>query len=505
MLPAARIAWLALALGGGACAAEVRAPNGSGGPGGSGPGALGGGGGGGVSVSDAGPSYGGACQNLECQQSSCRVGSCRQQACAAGATTTVSGTVYDPAGKVPLYNAIVYVPNSALDPIAEGVSCDKCAGTASGHPISSALTDAAGNFVLPDVPVGTDIPLVIQIGKWRRQTAIPTVTACTNTQLTDPSLTRLPRDQTEGHLPQMAITTGHSDALECLLRKMGVSDQEFSTNAGTGRVHMYVGCDGGNGFGCNQLSADLGGATFPAATTLWSDATLLAKYDILLLSCEGSQCGTDKKPYVGLIKAYADMGGRLFLDHLHYYWLRNGALPWPTSANYIGSGADLPSPFTVDIDASFPKGASFSEWLVNVGAAPAPAGTPPGPVQLSILGGQYSVESAIPPMTQQWIYTDMNPDTSSGGMGVEYMTMNTPVEKASTDPGSQCGRVVFTDLHVVSATGDVSRAAMPFPTGCVVADLTPQEKALEFMFFDLSSCVQPENEPPPPIMIGGIW
>ena len=51
----------------------------------------------------------------------------------------------------------------------------------------------------------------------------------------------------------------------------------------------------------------------------------------------------------------------------------------------------------------------------------------------------------------------------------------------------RCGKVVFSDMHVSS--GSRSRATVPFPNDCSTADLTPQEKALAFMFFDIASCV----------------
>ena len=61
--------------------------------------------------------------------------------------------------------------------------------------------------------------------------------------------------------------------------------------------------------------------------------------------------------------------------------------------------------------------------------------------------------------------------------------------------------MVFTDLHVGSG-GGVSHFDTPFPNGCSASlTMSAQEKALEFMFFDLSSCVQPEDVPPiPPII-----
>jgi len=414
----------------------------------------------------------------------------QQVTCTGGAHTTVTGTVYDPAGKVPLYNAVVYIRSRDLEPISDGVTCGKCDGTASGGPVAAAITDAAGKFVLSDTPAGTNIPLVIQIGKWRREVTIPSVASCTETALTDPNLTRLPRNQSEGHLPQMAVTTGHSDALECLLRKIGVDDQEFTVDSATGRVHMFVGCDAGNGFGANKFSAALGGGTFAPAASLWADRAKLARYDILLFSCEGSQCAANKEPYLPNIKGYADQGGKLFLDHLHFYWLNHNEDSWQSSADYPGAGGNLPTPFDVKVDSSFPKGSAFADWLVNVRAS-----TTRGAI--SILGAQFSVRATMKPMTQQWIYTDQNPlDTSH--QAVEYMTMNTPVEQAVTSPESQCGRVVLTDLHVSSASQESSHAETPFPGGCKLGDLTAQEKALEFMFFDLSSCVQPESATPVP-------
>src|SRR5262249_5801265 len=135
---------------------------------------------------------------------------CLQQvSCPNNGTTTLSGTVYAPNGVDPLPNILVYVPNDVVQAFTPGLSCDKCSDGVSGSPLVSAATGTDGTFVLQNVPVGSNIPLVIQTGRWRRQFTIATVTAC---QDNTPGVTlRLPRTKAEGDIPHMAFATGSVD------------------------------------------------------------------------------------------------------------------------------------------------------------------------------------------------------------------------------------------------------------------------------------------------------
>ncbi|MCC6553308.1 MAG: carboxypeptidase regulatory-like domain-containing protein [Polyangiaceae bacterium] len=405
------------------------------------------------------------CTGLECQQ----------VACSNGAKTTVTGRVYEPAGKVPLYNVVAYVPNAPVNEITDGATCDQCGSSLSGSPIVTALTDTEGRFVLEDVPAGDNIPLVIQIGKWRREFVLPHVEECVENPTTDGDF-RLPRNKSEGHIPKIALTTGGADPLECLLRKLGLDDEEFTNRDGDGRVNLFAG-PGGTSQYVNGLN---NGADFDPATSLWGTLDSLMDYDIVLLACEADQHAEQKPPgALGAMLEYTSNGGRVFASHWHNYWLQHGPDPFPTVATWEFNDDPTDDPFIGTIDQSFPKGQALADWLVNVQAS-----TTLG--ELVIVQPQDTVASINSATTRRWIYSQ-----APISEGIQYFSFNTPV---GVPDDQQCGRMVYSDIHVSS--GDLVGPA--FPSECQTQDLSPQEKALLFMLFDLSACIIPDDDPPEP-------
>lgn len=402
----------------------------------------------------------------------------------------MTGVVYDPAGKTPLYNAAVYIPKAGVAPLSPGASCDRCDSNIV-NPVVSALTDTHGKFVLQDVPVGSDIPLVIQVGKWRRQIKIPSVAACVDTPLTDPNLTRLPRNQMEGDIPKIAIATGGADSMECLPRRMGLDDSEFSTNAGTGRIHLFAGADHvqgqANDIATKAFAPELnGGAALPPATDLWGTVDALKAYDIVILSCEGGTMEAEKPQAARqALYDYASLGGRLFASHWHRFWFSDGPDPVPQIGTWQDREPAPMDPSVGTIDTSFPKGAALADWLVNVNAS-----TTPG--QMQIIQPRDNIQAVDPTLARQWI-TVQNDNYPNAPTAIQYLSFGAPIG-ATED--KVCGRAVFTDLHV-SATGNDMPGA-PFPSGCEARELSSQEKAVSFMLFDLSACIQDDDVPQKP-------
>jgi hypothetical protein len=406
---------------------------------------------------------------------------CKQVACPGGGTTSLSGKVYDPSGTVPLYNAVVFVPNADLDAFAPGVTCDKCGTTPSGKPVTTALTDATGSFTLKNVPVGVDVPLVVQIGRWRRKITLPaaSVTKCGDAKV-DAANTRLPRNKAEGNIPKIAITTGGADSLECFLRKMGLDQAEFTNPSGAGSIHLYQGIQKDKG-GTDGSIID---ANTPAATDLWEgpDASKLKAYDITILSCEGSENNTTKSTQArSNLKDYLDAGGRVFASHFHYTWFKNGSMPLPTTATW--TGARTAGNANVSVDTSFAKGQAFSDWLDTVSATTSPKSATVAMTALKADVTTVPGSGGAPDTSRRWLYTKNTTEES------KFYSFNAPIGNA---PDKQCGRGVFTDIHVSS--GDTPGGT--FPANCTTTGYTAQEKALLFLLMDLASCIQDDTKAP---------
>jgi hypothetical protein len=436
--------------------------------------------------------------------------------CSGSTSTTVSGTVYDPAGRNPLYGIVVFVPSIPPAALPQGVDCLSCSALYdSGLPIAYTVTDAAGHFTLTGVPDGANIPIVVQVGKWRMQYVLPSVSKCQDNdaktaaaKIAAPAVLRLPKNHTEGDIPSIAIATGGADSLECLLSRIGVEKSEYVAGpGGAGRIHIFQGAGGATTTPGAPLSYE----------GLWPDNTAgavadMMPYDITLLTCEGHETYGGPGPQPPLSAAqqqalynYTQVGGRVFASHYHYAWFNTGPFSavkpplatWSRGTNDMGDINALVQQ-TLPNGSTFPRGVAMAQWLMNVNALTN------GELPIQEARHNADVTVANTPSTP-WIVAD-NKARPAGA--TEYFSFDTPFGVA---PAEQCGRVVYSDLHVGAASGDYGQKSgasqIPMgamtPSGCANNALSPQEKALEFMLFDLSGCITPPDQgaggvmPPP--------
>ncbi|HEX4461527.1 MAG TPA: hypothetical protein VIA18_26285, partial [Polyangia bacterium] len=349
------------------------------------------------------------------------------------------------------------------------VSCGSCASEVSGNPLVSYTTGVDGKFTITNAPVGTNIPLVIQLGRWRRQIVIPTVTACVNTALTADQ-TRLPRNKSEGDIPHIAIVTGDADPIECVLPKIGIDAAEFTLPSAAGRVHIY-----------QNNGSWLGNKTPNQAALVGTQATL-DQYDMVIFDCIGEDDGISTANQTNVLN-YTNAGGRVFASHYAYDWLYNFS-PFSTTATWSvdPSSTNSEDSQTATVLQATQLGKDFATWLQNVAAS-----TTLGSI---LVNATRKDVTAVAASSVEWMSASKPGNTA---YPLEY-TFDTPV---GSPAASQCGRVNFSDFHVysqVTTTEDVM-----FPGVCgAAAPMSAQEKVLEFLLFNLSSCITPIVPPPPP-------
>ena len=390
-------------------------------------------------------------------------GLCLQQvSCPNGGTTTLTGVVYAPNGVDPLPGILVYIPNAAVSAFPGGLSCAVSGQPPSGSPLVGTTTAVDGSFTLTDVPVGSSIPLVIQSGRWRRQVTVPSTTACSATSFS----TRFPQTQAEGDIPKIAVVTGGFDAVECVLRKVGVADTEFTDATGSGRINLFL--------ATGSPGAEVTPST-PTADTLLGDSSALSAYDVLMLPCEGSPYTKPASELTNLV-GYANAGGRVYASHYSYDWLATNP-PFDTVVNWTPTEASLPDGIAT-VDTSFAQGQVLSQWLGAVGAS-----TTPGQIAISTL--RHDLSTVNPP-TQTWLTLN---DAAAGNPVMQF-TFDTPVNQ----PANACGRVLFNEYHVENPAFGIDK--VPFPTECASGAMTAQEKLLEFSLFDLTGNGSPPSLTP---------
>ena len=518
-------------------------------------------------------------------------------------TTSLTGKVYDPAGNNPLYHVFVYVANDPADKnlkdFPAGITCDVCGATAAGSPLLSegdqfgTYTDVNGSFTLKNVPVAKGVTVVIQLGRWRRIFKVDIDTPCAANPVPDKTFL-MPSKQSQGNIPLMAMVTGDADSLECVLRKMGIDDSEFTNPADGGRVQFYLGSnkDGATANYGQKIDDDT-----PMQAALFASAggqPVINNYDMTILACQG-YAPPEKPADMTTLRNYAASGGRVFSTHYNYSWLKgndenaaqNGkADNWSEVATWKVDENDRATSGTGKIDlVSNPKGDAFQGWLEAVNASVPGSGL----VTVNEIRHDVDAISSVEGQTQQWLYRDggnarqcsrsnltctgnagcgnvcnlkpaqscttntqcnaagkvcknrddrricqQDSDCGNGNQngncvnqtcstqtcdGTDYtgkhlplhFTYNTPVnlvqDLTSNPPALQCGRVLFSDFHVQTAnehdkvfpaqcgkvctTNTQCAAGGKCVSGVCLDPMNAQEKLLEYMIFDLGSCVPP--------------
>jgi hypothetical protein len=362
------------------------------------------------------------------------------------------------------------VDPAALPVITLGThSCTSCQ-TTTGSYVALARSDSTGTFTLTGVPSGPSVPLVVQVGKWRRLTHVAVDATCGPNSVAD-GVVRLPKQRSEGDIPQMAVVTGGADDLGCFLRGIGLAPTEYGPPLSGGSLDVYQGV-GGPG-----LTTGTAGVCDSTTSTcpLYASKPALEAYDIVLLACEGGENG-GTKPSASLqfMHDWLGEGGRVFATHFQYYWFKDGPSDFQNVAMWTGVSVGTGTG-NYDLDTSFAAGQTFAQWLAGPGVDAAASTT------IALTGVANSV-STVSQDAQRWIY-------DPGTMNPKYLSFRTPIGGVSVPgdasaPPTYCGKAVFSDVH----TSGAPSGALPDACGTT---LTAQQKALEYLFFDLSACVGP--------------
>jgi hypothetical protein len=283
---------------------------------------------------------------------------------------------------------------------------------------------------------------------------------------------RLPRRQSEGEMPHIALTSG-CDPVGCALRKIGIDMSELGTSANPTRaVHVFDG------------SPWVGGGAWPKAQILWKDPSLMKTYDQVIFSGECLPMldtkGAPGQEAFQVVTEYLASGGRILTTGSMFNWYKLSSDPLLASVAVIPGpgGATQGGEQAIAIDSGFPKGKALAEWLFNL----YPTMVKGKPTGFSwVYDNISSVDGA---KAQVW-------GVGPGGTKPRIFSVNTPVGKPVA---TQCGKAVHVDAHVsVDTSMDASFTTSPLACN---GPMDARFAVVAFFLFDNVACIQKEGDAP---------
>ena len=354
-------------------------------------------------------------------------------------------------------------------PFDAGVTCDMCGAPASGNPVALTQSGLDGASSSPTCPWATTFRWSSRLAAGAARSPSPRSPPA-RTRHCRAEQTRMPRNRSRGRHP--AHRHGH--------RRRGL-DRVRAAQDGHRRRGVHQPRPAAAASRCTVASRHSSGhgasdptGTAPRRASSRPAPARSAQYDLVIFACVGDEEDSIGSSDQNNVIDYATAGGRVYATHYSYVWLYNDPPFWTTA-----SWARQPTARSRTHGASrgehraSPRARCSSQWLQIVGASTV-AGPDPSSTTLR------NDFSGVTPPSQNWLSCRrrFRNATTAAPLHLQH-----PGRRRA---GTQCGRVVFSDFHVENAQLD---AGAPFPPSARVAPLTPQEKVLEFMLFDLASCV----------------
>ncbi len=400
--------------------------------------------------------------------------------CPAGHNSRITGVTYAPNHHDALPGVLVYVtPESqTFAPAVTGVSCQTC--TAAPASLASQTSAPDGSFTLVGsrFDTGGTYTVVFVSGGFRHVQRNVVIPRCGTVSLSATESSLPGASSGDDTIPKIAVAGYQTPPSG---RTSVDTNDKFTV------VLDAIGVTGYDAFDPDR-SGHNGGTGADIASVLTNPATL-AQYQIVAIPCGSlgnfSVAANLTPAMVANLAHWLGLGGRLYASDLAYSVIDksfpggiNFAVGTPTRGDPADIGVGLTTGTSINGTVVDP---GLASWLQRVGAIP--AGTTALPIfdlrdpwgaMDSIPNPELSPGPSGHSSALVWVTGDVTWHQGPAGPHVHPLTAQADYEAPG---GGYCGRVVFTSYHVQSTT----------TSG---ASLAAQERVLEYLFFQLSSCIQ---------------